>query len=47
MEGLIAILIITAAIVAFDIVASRWGADSRDLLVEARRPVPTAGLTVR
>lgn len=47
MEGLLVITLIVAAIAAFDLVALRWGADSRDLRVEPGRPARTVGLTVR
>lgn len=47
MEGLVAILILTAIIGVFDLLASRYGADSRDIVVDSSRPVPTAGLMIR
>jgi len=47
MEGLVAIVTLTAIIAVFDLLASRYGADSRDIVVDSSRPVPTAGLTIR
>ena len=47
MEGLVVIIILSAVIAVFDLLASRYGVDSRDVVVDASRPVPTAGLTIR
>lgn len=47
MEGLVLIFVITAVIGVFDLLASRYGADSRDIVIEAGRPARATGLTVR
>ena len=47
MEGLLVITGLVAILAAFDVLALRWGADSREIHAEAGRPAPTTGLVVR
>ncbi|MEK6721688.1 MAG: hypothetical protein AABZ33_13625 [Chloroflexota bacterium] len=47
MEGLLVITGLVAVLAAFDVLALRWGADSREIHSEAGRPAATTGLVVR